>query len=66
MRTVLSCEADAMYDLERTVGDHATSRTQSVCPGRIWVFCQLPVSWLNSHSLTWQSLPPVTGSQPQP
>jgi hypothetical protein len=24
------------------------------------VFCQLPVSTLNSQSLTWQSLPPVT------
>jgi hypothetical protein len=60
MRTVLSCDADAMYDLERTVGDHATSRTQSVCPVKICVLCQLPVSALKSHSLTWQSLPPVT------
>jgi hypothetical protein len=60
MRTVLSCEADAMYDLDRTVGDHATSRTQSVCPVKICVLCQLAVSALKSHSLTWQSLPPVT------
>jgi hypothetical protein len=29
METVLSWEAEAMYDLARTVGDHATSRTQS-------------------------------------
>jgi hypothetical protein len=29
MITVLSWDAEAMYDLERTVGDHATSRTQS-------------------------------------
>lgn len=35
MRTVLSCEAEAMYDLERGVGDHATSRTQSECPARL-------------------------------
>lgn len=27
--TVLSCEAEAMYALDSTVGDHATSRTQS-------------------------------------
>lgn len=60
MRNVLSCEAEAMYDLERTVGDQATSRTQSVCPVKICVLCQLPVSTLKSHSLTWQSLPPVT------
>lgn len=38
MRTVLSWLADAMYDLDKTVGDQATSRTQSVCPGRVWVF----------------------------
>lgn len=37
MRIVLSWLADAMYDLESTVGDQATSRTQSVCPGRIWM-----------------------------
>src|SRR5690625_4043627 len=29
MRTVLSWEAEAMYDFCRTVGDQATSRTQS-------------------------------------
>jgi hypothetical protein len=66
MRTVLSCDADAMYDLERTVGDHATSRTQSVWPVRICVLCQLPVSALKSHSLTWQSLPPVTKRRAAP
>lgn len=60
MRTVLSCDAEAMYDFERTVGDHATSRTQSVWPGRMLEFCQLPVSALKSQILTWQSLPPVT------
>lgn len=60
IRTVLSCEAEAMYDLERTVGDQATSRTQSVCPVSNCVFCQLPDSGLKSHNLTWQSLPPVT------
>ena len=66
MRTVLSWYAEAMYDLESTVGDHATSRTQSVWPGRICVFCQLPVSALNSQSLTWQSLPPVTNRRAVP
>jgi hypothetical protein len=66
MRTVLSCEADAMYDFDRTVGDHATSRTQSVCPVKICVLCQLPVSALKSHSLTWQSLPPVTNRRAAP
>ena len=38
MRTVLSWLAEAMYDLDKTVGDQATSRTQSVCPGSIWEF----------------------------
>jgi hypothetical protein len=53
MMTVLSWDAEAMYDLERTVGDHATSRTQSVWPpGSICAFCQLPLSWLNSQILT--------------
>jgi hypothetical protein len=37
MRTVLSCDADAMYDLESKVGAHATSRTQSVWPERVVV-----------------------------
>lgn len=37
IRTVLSCEAEAMYDLERMLGDQATSRTQSVWPSRVWV-----------------------------
>lgn len=35
IRTVLSCEAEAIYDLERTVGDHETSRTQSAWPERV-------------------------------
>ena len=35
--TVLSCDALAMYDFERTVGAHATSRTQSVWPVRVFV-----------------------------
>ena len=61
MMTVLSWDAEAIYDLERTVGDHATSRTQSRWPpGSICTFCQLPASALNSQILTWQSLPPVT------
>lgn len=34
IRTVLSCDAEAMYDFCRIVGAQATSRTQSVCPGR--------------------------------
>lgn len=37
IRTVLSCEAEAMYDLERMLGDQATSRTQSVWPSNVWV-----------------------------
>ena len=37
MRTVLSCDADAMYDLDNRVGAHATSRTQSVWPERVVV-----------------------------
>lgn len=52
IRTVLSCDADAMYDFESTVGDQATSRTQSVCPGRICMLLYEPVSALHSHSLT--------------
>ena len=60
MRTVLSWLAEAMYDFERTVGDQATSRTQSVCPDRVVRLVYDPLSGLNSHSLTWQSLPPVT------
>jgi hypothetical protein len=32
MRTVLSCEAEAMYDFCKMVGAQATSRTQSVWP----------------------------------
>lgn len=35
MRTVWSCDAEAMYDLLRGVGDQATSRTQSEWPGRV-------------------------------
>lgn len=35
--TVLSCEAEAMYALDSTVGDHATSRTQSVWPDSVLV-----------------------------
>lgn len=35
MRTVLSCEAEAMYDLDKMLGDHATSRTQSVWPSSV-------------------------------
>lgn len=34
IRTVLSCDADAMYDFCSRVGAQATSRTQSVCPER--------------------------------
>ena len=41
-----------MYDLERTVGDQATSRTQSVCPGSVVRWLYVPVSGENSHSLT--------------
>ncbi len=37
MRTVLSCEADAIYDLDSKVGAHATSRTQSVWPESVTV-----------------------------
>lgn len=37
MRTVLSCDADAMYDLDSKFGAHATSRTQSVWPERVVV-----------------------------
>lgn len=37
IRTVLSCDADAIYDLDRKVGAHATSRTQSVWPERVVV-----------------------------
>lgn len=38
IRTVLSCEAEAMYVLLRRVGDQATSRTQSAWPdGRVAV-----------------------------
>lgn len=32
--TVLSCEAEAMYDFRRIVGAHATSRTQSAWPAK--------------------------------
>jgi hypothetical protein len=43
MRTLLSCDADAIYDLRSTEGDQATSRTQSVWPSSVWlliyVFC---------------------------
>ena len=35
IRTVLSWEAEAMYDLERMVGDQETSRTQSAWPERV-------------------------------
>lgn len=35
MRTVLSCDAEAMYDLERILGDQATSRTQSEWPSNV-------------------------------
>jgi hypothetical protein len=49
-----------MYDLDNTVGLHATSRTQSVCPVNTLELAYDPLSALNSQSLTWQSLPPVT------
>jgi hypothetical protein len=60
MRTVLSCDAEAIYDLLSTVGLQLTSLTQSVCPGRMVVLPQLAVSGLHSQIFTWQSLPPVT------
>ena len=37
IRTVLSCDADAIYDLDSKVGAHATSRTQSLWPERVVV-----------------------------
>ena len=48
MRTVLSCEADAIYERERMVGDQATSRTQSVWPVSVTVLRYVFCSGLNT------------------
>ena len=58
--TVLSCDALAMYDLESTVGAHATSRTQSVWPVRVFVVSYPCVWGLYAQIFKTQSLPPVT------
>lgn len=59
--TVLSCDAEAIYVFDSSVGDQATSRTQSEWPSgndSIWVyvFC----CWFHSQILTSLSEPPVT------
>lgn len=61
MRTVLSCDAEAIYDFCKTVGDHATSRTQSVCPVNGSCSCLYDwLAWSKAQILNTLSLPPVT------
>lgn len=58
IRTVLSCDADAMYALERIVGAHATSRTQSLCPWSVVVLLCVFDSGLNPTQNTRQRTQP--------
>lgn len=65
MRTVLSCEHEAMYDVgSPMLGAHETSRTQSVCLSIVSSTNQpsgeSSVASLNAQILTLESHPPVT------